>query len=135
MLKKRQASFRMSKTRQDKDVINDTQDVDTFARFSRTGDTASVGESDEAPMPARAASPQFLRDAREDQHSISKRHFETFKQKQEALPGMYPPVCWCLYIRIRPCVGLCMCTHAHLHICAFLCVRMQRSRVAEGFRL
>ena len=90
MLKKRQASFRMSKTRQDKDVINDTQDVDTFARFSRTGDTDSVGESDEAPMPARAASPQFLRDAREDQHSISKRNVETFKQKQEALPGMYP---------------------------------------------
>ena len=114
MLKKRQASFRMSKTRQDKDVINDTQGLDTFARFSRaprsprtgrTGDTDSVGESDETPMPARAASPQFLRDAREDQHSISKRHFETLKQKQEALPG------------------------------AFLCVRMQRSRVAEGFRL
>jgi hypothetical protein len=39
-------------------------------------------------VPARAPSPQFLSDAREDPHSISKRLVEKFKQKQEALLGM-----------------------------------------------
>jgi len=88
MLKKRQASFRASRSRQARDVINDTQGLDTFARHSRTEDTDSAYESDQAPAPARAPSPQFLSDAREDPHSISKRLVEKFKQKQEALLGM-----------------------------------------------